>query len=63
MAHASFAGIVIAYIRGLNFELGAAVVAVLTALGIGYINRRGRVSLDTAIGVLFTGVFALGRVF
>jgi ABC-type Mn2+/Zn2+ transport system permease subunit len=60
VAHASFAGIVIAYIRGFNFELGAAVVAVLTALGIGYINRRGRVSLDTAIGVLFTGVFALG---
>jgi ABC-type Mn2+/Zn2+ transport system permease subunit len=60
VAHASFAGIVIAYVRGFNFELGAAVVAVLTALGIGYINRRGRVSLDTAIGVLFTGVFALG---
>lgn len=60
VAHASFAGIVIAYIRGWNFELGAAAVAVITALGIGYINRRGRVSLDTAIGVLFTGVFALG---
>lgn len=60
VAHASFAGIVIAYIRGWNFEFGAAAVAVLTALGIGYINRRGRVSLDTAIGVLFTGVFALG---
>jgi ABC-type Mn2+/Zn2+ transport system permease subunit len=60
VAHASFAGIVIAYIRGFNFELGAAAVAVLTALGIGYVNQRGRVSLDTAIGVLFTGVFALG---
>jgi manganese/iron transport system permease protein len=60
VAHASFAGIVIAYLRGINFELGAAVVAVLTALGIGYINRRGGISLDTAIGVLFTGVFALG---
>jgi manganese/iron transport system permease protein len=60
VAHASFAGIVIAYLRGVNFELGAAVVAVLTALGIGYINRRGGISLDTAIGVLFTGVFALG---
>ena len=33
VAHASFAGIVIAYIRGLNFEFGAAVVAVITALG------------------------------
>jgi manganese/iron transport system permease protein len=60
VAHASFAGIVIAYLRGINFEVGAAVVAVLTALGIGYINRRGGISLDTAIGVLFTGVFALG---
>lgn len=60
VAHASFAGIVIAYIRGINFELGAAVVAVATALAIGYVNRRGRVSLDTAIGVLFTGAFALG---
>jgi manganese/iron transport system permease protein len=60
VAHASFAGIVIAYLRGVNYELGAAVVAVLTALGIGYVNRRGGVSLDTAIGVLFTGVFALG---
>ena len=60
VAHASFAGIVIAYLRGINFEVGAAAVAVLTALGIGYINRRGGISLDTAIGVLFTGVFALG---
>lgn len=60
IAHASFAGIVIAYLRGVNYEIGAAVVAVATALGIGYLNRRGRVSLDTAIGVLFTAAFALG---
>jgi manganese/iron transport system permease protein len=60
IAHASFAGIVIAYLRGVDFYLGAAVVAVLTAIGIGFVNRRGNVSLDTAIGVLFTGAFALG---
>jgi manganese/iron transport system permease protein len=60
IAHASFAGIVIAYLRGLDYYVGAAVVAVLTALGIGYVTRRGRVALDTAIGVLFTGAFALG---
>src|SRR5262249_14194962 len=56
----SFAGIVIAYLRGLDYYVGAAVVAVLTALGIGYVTRRGGVALDTAIGVLFTGAFALG---
>jgi manganese/iron transport system permease protein len=60
IAHASFAGIVVAYLRGLDYYVGAAIVAVITALGIGYINRRGKVSLDTAIGVLFTGAFALG---
>jgi len=60
IAHASFAGIVIAYLRGLDYYLGAAVVAVVTALGIGFVHRRGKISLDTTIGVLFTGAFALG---
>jgi manganese/iron transport system permease protein len=60
IAHASFAGIVIAYLQGANFYIGAGIVAVLTALGIGFVHRRGRISLDTTIGVLFTGMFALG---
>lgn len=60
IAHASFAGIVIAYLRNANFYIGAAVVAVVTAVGIGFVSRRGRISLDTTIGVLFTGMFALG---
>ena len=60
IAHASFAGIVIAYIRGADYYVGAAVVAVITALGIGFVHRKGKISLDTTIGVLFTGAFALG---
>jgi ABC-type Mn2+/Zn2+ transport system permease subunit len=60
IAHASFAGIVIAYLRGLDYYVGATIVAIVTAVGIGFVNRRGNVSLDTAIGVLFTGAFALG---
>jgi manganese/iron transport system permease protein len=60
IAHASFAGIVIAYLRGANFYIGAAIVAVVTAVGIGFVSRRGRISIDTTIGVLFTGMFALG---
>lgn len=60
IAHASFAGIVVAYLRDANYALGAGIVAVATALGIGFVTRRGGVSLDTAIGVLFTGAFALG---
>lgn len=60
IAHASFAGIVIAFLKGANYYIGAAIVAVITALGIGFVHRRGRISLDTTIGVLFTGMFALG---
>jgi len=60
IAHASFAGIVIAYLRGIDYYVGAAVVAVVTAVGIGFVHRKSRVSLDTTIGVLFTGAFALG---
>lgn len=60
LAHASFAGIAIAYLRGANYLAGATVAAVITALGIGVVHRRARISLDTTIGVLFTGAFALG---
>jgi manganese/iron transport system permease protein len=60
LAHASFAGIVIAYLRGIDYYVGALAVAVVTALGIGFVNRRAGLSLDTAIGVLFTGAFAFG---
>jgi ABC-type Mn2+/Zn2+ transport system permease subunit len=60
LAHASFAGIAIAYLRGANFWAGAAAASIVTALGIGYVHRRANVSLDTSIGVLFTAAFALG---
>jgi ABC-type Mn2+/Zn2+ transport system permease subunit len=60
LAHASFAGIAIAYLRGANFYAGAAVATIVTALGIGFVHRRAKVSLDTSIGVLFTAAFALG---
>jgi manganese/iron transport system permease protein len=60
LAHASFPGVVIAFLLKLNLALGGAVIGILTALGIGLITRRARLSQDTAIGVLFAGTFALG---
>jgi manganese/iron transport system permease protein len=60
LAHASFGGVALAFVLGANIYLGAFVVAIGTALGIGAISRRGRVSSDTAIGVFFSGTFALG---
>jgi manganese/iron transport system permease protein len=60
LAHAVFPGIVIAHLIGGNVLVGALVAAVVVALGIGAIGQSGRVSNDTAIGILFAGGFALG---
>jgi len=60
LAHASFAGIVIAFLMKANIYAGGLVFAILTALGIGAVSRRSAVSLDTSVGVLFTAAFALG---
>ena len=60
LAHSSFPGVVIASLLGFNIALGGAIFGIATALGIGWITRRSKVSLDTAIGVLFAGMFALG---
>ena len=40
----------------------AGVAAVLTALGIGWIGRRSGLKQDSAIGIVFVGMFALGVV-
>lgn len=60
LAHAAFPGVVIAYLLKENIHLGAAVFTLATALGIGLISRRSRMSYDTSIGILFAGAFALG---
>lgn len=60
LAHASFGGVAVAFVLGANIYLGAFIFALGTAFGIGMITRRGRVRSDTAIGVLFSGTFALG---
>ncbi len=60
VAHAAFPGVVVAYMVGFPFYLGAAVAAVGTALAIGFVTKRSGLRQDTAIGVLFAGMFALG---
>lgn len=62
MSHAVFPGIVGAFLTGGNLLLGALVAAVLTALGIGAVGRRSGLKQDSAIGIVFVGMFALGVV-
>src|SRR5512136_844306 len=63
IAHAAFGGIGLGYFLGydpLAFGIGS---AVLTAIGIGLISARARVSEDTAIGVFMATGMALGIMF
>jgi manganese/iron transport system permease protein len=60
IAHAGFPGVVIAYMVGIPFYIGAAIAAVATALAIGWVTKRAGIRQDTAIGVMFAGTFALG---
>ena len=60
LSHTVLPGLVVAYLNQWNLFGGAIVAGVLTSLAIGWLSRRREVREDTAIGILFTGMFALG---
>jgi ABC-type Mn2+/Zn2+ transport system permease subunit len=60
LAHGVLPGVAIAMMLGLPGMLGAAVGALGMIFGIGFITRRSNLSSDTAIGLLFVGMLALG---
>ncbi len=62
LAHATFGGLAVGFLLKLNLFASAVVAAVLTAFGIGTVSRKADISLDTSIGILFSGVFAGGIV-
>lgn len=63
ITHASFGGIGIGYYFGINPILGAAVFAVLSALGIEYTSRKTEVREDSAIAILWALGMAIGVIF
>jgi len=64
LAHAILPGVAFMYQRanGKTDELfwGGLVAGVFSALGIGFLTRHERIKEDTAIGVVFAAMFALG---
>lgn len=62
VSHAVLPGIVLAYASGLPLALGAFASGLLCSTATGWIKRHTRVKEDTVMGVVFTGLFALGLV-
>lgn len=60
LAHGMLPGVALATVAGLPVLVGAAASAALMSLGIGAVQRRGQLSYDTSIGLLFVAMLALG---
>lgn len=60
LAHIILPGVVLAFLWGWPLSLGALIVGVVAAVGIGALTERRYLKEDTAIGVIFAGFFALG---
>lgn len=62
VSHAVLPGVVLAYLLGAPFAVGAFVFGAGAVALIGWVRATSRVKEDAAIGVVFTTVFALGVV-
>ncbi|WP_437883581.1 metal ABC transporter permease [Pseudomonas sp. LRF_L74] len=61
-SHAVFPGVVLAYMVGIPYSVGAFAAGMLCAVASGYLKDNSRVKQDTIMGVVFSGMFALGLV-
>ncbi|NEW41145.1 metal ABC transporter permease [Nocardia cyriacigeorgica] len=62
VSHAVLPGVVLAYIVGAPFAVGAVIFGFLAVALIGVVRDTSRVKEDAAIGIVFTTLFAFGLV-
>ena len=63
ISHSAFGGVALGYLLGLS-PIGIAIpFSLATAMAIGWVSRKGKISEDTAIGIFFAGTMALGVLF
>ncbi|NKX50407.1 metal ABC transporter permease, partial [Arthrobacter deserti] len=60
VSHAVLPGVALAYIAGIPFSIGAFVFGAGAVALIGAVKANSKLKGDTAIGVVFTGLFAAG---
>jgi manganese transport system permease protein/manganese/iron transport system permease protein len=62
ISHAVLPGIVIAYVLSIPLSIGAFVAGLICTSSAGWIKNNSRIKEDTVLGVVFTGLFAVGLV-
>jgi manganese/iron transport system permease protein len=62
ISHAVFPGVVIAYIVGLPYAVGAFAAGMFCAIATGFLKDNSRIKQDTVMGIVFSGMFGLGLV-
>lgn len=60
ISHAVLPGVAISYILGINFFVGAIIFGLLSSIIITFIKNNSIIKGDTAIGITFSSVLALG---
>lgn len=60
LGHATFPGVVLASLLGIDLFLGAGVFGALVVLAVALLGARERIDATSAIGVVLAGAFALG---
>lgn len=62
VSHAVLPGVVLAYIGGFPYVIGALIFGLGAVVLIGVVRQQARVREDAAIGIVFTTLFAIGMV-
>ncbi|MDY6825980.1 MAG: metal ABC transporter permease [Bacillota bacterium] len=60
ISHTALGGIAIGLVTGIDPVLTGSIFSVLTAMGVGYVSRAGKMSVDTVIGIFYAAGMALG---
>ncbi len=62
LSHAVFPGVVISYIFGWPYVVGAFVAGLICGMSSGALKENSRIKQDTAMGIVFSGMFGFGLV-
>ncbi|OLO09655.1 hypothetical protein BTW08_00765 [Salinicola sp. MH3R3-1] len=62
ISHAVFPGVVIAYLIGIPYAIGAFVAGMFCAVATGFLEENSRIKQDTVMGIVYSGMFGIGLV-